>query len=106
MPALFSALIVLEIIPGPGTMIVLARTLSQDCIAGMVTSAGGIVAGYFVFIGLAAFGLSTLSQSLGELFLITQYTGAVYLFWLEVIIAAVFFHEFSKTTSHTGISVP
>ena len=106
MPAIFSALIVLEIIPRPGIMIVLARTLSQDCIAGRVTSAGGIVAGYFVFIGLAVFGLSTLSQSLGELFLITQYTGAVYLFWLEVTIAAVFFHEFSKTTSHIDISVP
>lgn len=60
----------------------------------------------FVFIGLAVFGLSTLSQSLGELFLITQYGGAAYLFWLEVTIAAVFLHQFSKTTSHIEISVP
>ena len=86
-------------------MIVIARRLSQDCIAGMVTSAG-IVAGDFVFIGLAVFGLSTLSQSLGELFLITQYGGAAYLFWLEVTIAAVFLHQFSKTTFHIDISVP
>ena len=86
-------------------MIVIARTLSQDCIAGMVTSAG-IVAGDFVFIGLAVFGLSTLFQSLGELFLIIQYGGAEYLFWLEVKIAAVFLHQFSKTTFHIAISVP
>lgn len=84
--SLFAALIVLAIIPGPGIMVVVARTLSQGYIAGLVTSAG-IVAGDFIFIGLAVFGLSTLSHSLGELFLVIKYAGAAYLIWLGVKIA-------------------
>jgi threonine/homoserine/homoserine lactone efflux protein len=40
--------------------------------------------GDFAFIILAVYGLSTLSQALGGLFLIVKYIGAVYLVWLGV----------------------
>lgn len=81
--ALFTAMVVLALIPGPGILIVVARTMSQGFIAGVVTSAG-IVAGDFVFIALAVYGLSTLSQLLGDFFLIVKYAGAAYLIWLGV----------------------
>lgn len=65
--ALFIAMIILAAIPGPGIMIVVARTLSQGFLAGLITTSG-IVAGDFVFIALATFGVTALSQLLGELF--------------------------------------
>lgn len=81
--SLFTAMVVLAIIPGPGIMVVMARTLSQGLLAGIVTALG-IVAGDFVFIVLAVYGLSALAQTYGELFLIVKYTGAVYLVWLGI----------------------
>lgn len=78
---LFAAMVVLASIPGPGIMIVVARSVSQGFVAGLVTSVG-IVLGDFVFITVAVYGLSALSQFLGGFFLIVKYAGAAYLIWL------------------------
>ncbi len=80
---LFSALVLLAVIPGPGIMIVVARTLSHGFKGGAVTTAG-IVAGDFVFIGLAIFGLTALSEFMGNVFLVVKYAGAAYLIWLGI----------------------
>ena len=81
--AMFAAMVVLATIPGPGIMIVVARTLSQGFAAGVVTSAG-IVAGDYVFIVLAISGLATLAQHYADLFLYLKYAGAAYLIYLGV----------------------
>lgn len=81
--ALFSAMIVLALLPGPGILAVIARTLSANLRHGLSTVAG-IVAGDFVFITLALLGLATLSELMGSLFVIVKYVGAAYLIWLGV----------------------
>ncbi len=81
--ALFFAMLVLAVLPGPGVMLVMLRTLSHGFAAG-AAAAVGIVAGDFVFIALAIYGLSTLSQLLGSFFLVVKYAGAAYLIYLGV----------------------
>lgn len=79
--ALFAAMAVLAAIPGPGTMVVMARSIAHGFSAGAATALG-IVAGDFVFIILAVLGMSSLSLLLGELFGVVKYLGAAYLIWL------------------------
>ncbi len=79
--ALSLALLVLAIIPGPGIMIVVSRTLSHGLRAGFVTSLG-IVTGDYIFITLAIGGLTTLAQSFSELFILIKTLGAAYLLYL------------------------
>ena len=78
---LFISMIVLALIPGPGVLTVTARSAHAGLRHGLSATAG-IVAGDFVFITLALFGLATLSSVLGELFFIIKYLGAAYLIWL------------------------
>lgn len=79
--ALFGAMVVLALIPGPGILAVVARTLADGFRHGISTVAG-IVAGDFVFITLALLGLTALSEVMGDLFIIIKYLGAAYLVWL------------------------
>lgn len=79
--ALFTAMVVLALIPGPGIIIVVGRTLSQGFTAGIITSIG-IITGDFIFIALSVYGLSTLSVALGEFFTLIRFLGAAYLIWL------------------------
>lgn len=79
--ALFTTMVVLAVIPGPGILVVLARTFSNGFYAGVITSLG-ILAGDFVFIALAIIGLSSLSQLLGDFFILVKYIGAAYLIFL------------------------
>ena len=80
---LLISMVVLALIPGPGVLIVSARSASAGLYHGLSTSAG-IVAGDFVFITLALLGLATLSNALGDLFFIIKYLGAAYLIWLGI----------------------
>lgn len=84
--ALFGAMIVLALVPGPGIVVVVARTLSAGLRHGFSTSAG-IVVGDYVFITLALFGLAALASVMGELFTLIRYFGAVYLLYLGIRIA-------------------
>ena len=81
--ALFVTMIVLALIPGPGVLIVTARTASVGSRHGLLTSLG-ILTGDFVFITFALLGLATLSSVLGEFFIIIKYFGALYLIWLGI----------------------
>ncbi|WP_336366435.1 LysE family translocator [Marinobacter sp. C2H3] len=89
--ALFTAMVVLALIPGPGILAVIARTLASGLRHGVSTVAG-IVAGDFVFITFAILGLTALSELMGDLFVVIKYAGAAYLMWLGASLA------FSKRT--------
>ncbi|MFM2479914.1 LysE family translocator [Celerinatantimonas sp. YJH-8] len=81
--ALFGAMLILALIPGPGVLAVVARTLAVGMKHGFSTVVG-IVAGDFVFITLALFGLTALSQLMGSSFVIIKYIGAAYLIWMGI----------------------
>lgn len=81
--SLFVALVVLAAIPGPGVFTVVARSMASGFPHGLVT-VGGIVFGDYVFIILSLYGLSALADSMGGLFSVIKYGGAIYLTWLGV----------------------
>jgi threonine/homoserine/homoserine lactone efflux protein len=80
---LFIAMLVVAIIPGPGVFAVVSRSMASGFFHGVVT-AMGIVCGDYVFIILSIYGLSTVAQSMGELFILVRYCGAAYLCWLGI----------------------
>jgi threonine/homoserine/homoserine lactone efflux protein len=80
---LFAAMVVLAMLPGPGILVVVARSLSGGINHGIATSIG-IVAGDYVFIILSVFGLASLAQTMGDLFVFVRYAGAIYLIYLGV----------------------
>jgi threonine/homoserine/homoserine lactone efflux protein len=81
--ALFFAMLVLAIMPGPGILVVVARTLSHGLNAGVSTTVG-IVAGDIVWITLSILGLTALASSMGDWFVIVKYLGALYLIYLGI----------------------
>ncbi len=81
--ALFVAMIVLAAIPGPGVLAVTARSVGSGLPHGLA-AATGVVFGDYVFIVFALLGLVTLSNLMGELFILIKYVGAAYLIWLGV----------------------
>lgn len=81
--ALFSAMVVLALIPGPGMMTVISRTLSSGVRHG-VFAIFGVLSGDFIYITAAILGLSALSQTMGTYFIIIKYAGAGYLLWLAL----------------------
>ncbi len=83
--ALTIALLLLAILPGPGILLVVSRTLSNGLRAGITTSLG-IVAGDYIFIALAIAGLSALAQSFSGIFTTVKYLGAMYLLYLGLIL--------------------
>jgi threonine/homoserine/homoserine lactone efflux protein len=78
---LFLSMIILALIPGPGVLVVTARTATAGFYHG-ISATMGILAGDFIFITLALIGLTALSVSLGDLFIYVKYVGAAYLIWL------------------------
>lgn len=84
--ALFVAMIVLAVLPGPGILVVVARSLQGGFRQGAITSLG-IVAGDYVYIVLSVFGLVALANAMGNFFVWVQYLGAAYLMFLAVQIA-------------------
>lgn len=81
--ALFVAMVILALIPGPGIFIVVSRTIQAGIKHGISTTAG-IVSGDFIFIALSLLGLAALSEMAGDLFNIIKYMGALYLVYLGV----------------------
>ena len=82
--ALFAlAALVLLLIPGPGVLYVVARSIGQGRRAGLV-SALGVGAGNFVQVIAATLGLSALLLSSALLFNAVKYAGAAYLIFLGV----------------------
>ncbi len=83
MLALFGAMAMLALIPGPGAFTVMATSLASGLRLGAVTAVG-IVCADFVFIILSVMGLTALAQSMGGFFVIVKYLGALYLMWLAI----------------------
>ena len=83
MTALFGAMIALAIVPDASAIAVSARAMGSGFAHGVITTVG-ILAGDFIFIILAVFGLSTLAGSMGTLFVLVKYLGVTYLIWLGV----------------------
>ena len=81
--ALALAMVILALVPGPAVFAVIARAMTSGFTQGVAVSMG-IVAGDFVFILLAIFGLSMIAEYMGELFIIIKYLGACYLIWLGI----------------------
>jgi len=79
--ALYSTMIALALLPGPGVIVVVARSLDSGFRQGLAT-AMGVLSGDFVFISLAVFGLAALAELMGNLFVVIKYIGAIYLIYL------------------------
>ncbi len=79
--AFASMFLLLALAPGAGLAMILSRTLGSGLGAGFAVTTG-LVLGDFLFLGLAAAGLSALATAMGPLFEAIKYAGAAYLLWL------------------------
>lgn len=77
------ASLALLIVPGPAVMYIVARSVDQGRTAGIV-SALGLMAGSFILVAAAAFGVAALLAASPLAFDIVRYTGAAYLAYLGV----------------------
>ncbi len=75
------AMITLAAIPGPGIFVVLSQTTKYGLARGSCCIAG-IFFGDYIYIALALAGLTALSSTMGQLFVVIQYAGAAYLIFL------------------------
>jgi threonine/homoserine/homoserine lactone efflux protein len=78
-----TAALVLVFMPGPNTLYIIARSVQQGRLAGLVSSLG-IQAGSLFHIAAAAFGVSALLLSSAVAFSAVKYAGAAYLIYLGV----------------------
>jgi threonine/homoserine/homoserine lactone efflux protein len=82
--ALFvAAALALLIVPGPAVVYIVAQSIDQGRVAGLVSTLG-IGAGSLVHVAAAAIGLSSLLVSSAEAFAVVKYAGAAYLVFLGV----------------------
>jgi threonine/homoserine/homoserine lactone efflux protein len=82
--ALFAAAaLALAVVPGPAVLYIVARSVDQGRLAGLV-SALGIGVGSLVHVTAATIGLSSLLASSATAFTIVKYAGAAYLILLGI----------------------
>jgi threonine/homoserine/homoserine lactone efflux protein len=81
--ALFGAMLILAIVPGPAVFAIIARSFSSGKLQAFYMTAG-IVLGDYIFIVFALFGLSALAETMGTAFFIIKYFSAAYLIWLGI----------------------
>lgn len=77
------AAFVLLITPGPAVFYIVARSIDQGRVAGIVSTLG-VGAGALVHVGAAALGVSALLLSSALAFNVLKYVGAAYLIYLGV----------------------
>ena len=75
------AALVLLLVPGPAVLYIVARSVAQGRLAGLV-SIVGIHSATLVHVAAAALGLSALLASSALAFSVVKYAGAAYLIWL------------------------
>lgn len=80
--ALFSAMFVLALIPGPSIFAVVARSIASGFTHSFVTVLG-IVVGDLIFIILAIYGWF-IAETISGLFVLMKYLGSAYLIWLGI----------------------
>jgi threonine/homoserine/homoserine lactone efflux protein len=78
-----AASLALAVVPGPAVLYIVARSVDQGRLAGLV-SALGIAAGGLVHVVAATIGLSSLLASSATAFTIVKYAGAAYLIFLGI----------------------
>lgn len=78
-----AASLALLIVPGPAIMYIVARTIDQGRLAGIV-SALGLAAGSVILVIAAAFGVSALLAASPAAFDVIRYLGAAYLLFLGI----------------------
>lgn len=83
LPKFFLASIVLLLTPGPAVLYIIARSIDQGRIAGLVSVLSVEVGNLFHAI-IAAYGLSALLSASEPTFNIVKYLGAAYLFYLGI----------------------
>jgi threonine/homoserine/homoserine lactone efflux protein len=79
--AFTAAALLLAVIPGPGMLYVLARSLSAGRSVGIRSSVGTAIGGT-IHVVAAAVGLSAVLASSATAFAVVKYIGAAYLLWL------------------------
>jgi threonine/homoserine/homoserine lactone efflux protein len=77
------AVFILGITPGPGVLLVVARTLSGGLSHAAMTILG-IVTADIIFLLLVVYGLQAIAESLGFVFIAIKYLGGAYLIWLGI----------------------
>ncbi|HIO96956.1 MAG TPA: LysE family translocator [Leucothrix sp.] len=77
----FIAIFIFAITPGPGTFALLARALMSGAWA-CLPMAIGIICSDIIYLVLSTFGLATIAENYGGLFLLIRYVGAAYLIYL------------------------
>jgi threonine/homoserine/homoserine lactone efflux protein len=75
------ALTIAAIIPGPGIISLVARTINGTNLSGVALLLG-IISGDIVYLSFAVFGLAMLAQSFSLLFVIIKWGSAIYLGYL------------------------
>jgi threonine/homoserine/homoserine lactone efflux protein len=86
LPALIAfcaAAFAIIVLPGPAVLYIVARSLHQGRLAGVV-SATGVAVGGLVHVAAAVLGLSALLVSSGPAFAVVKFAGAGYLIYLGV----------------------
>ncbi|MDD1783963.1 LysE family translocator [Enterovibrio sp. ZSDZ35] len=79
--ALFGALFLSALIPGPSVLAVVTRSVSYGRGQGLFVVFGVLIADY-IFIFLALTGLSTIASLMGSFAGMIKYLGAIYLLWI------------------------
>lgn len=74
-------MVVLAAVPSTSVALVVTRSATSGIANGMAVAAG-IVLGDLAFIILAILGLSVVAETMGSLFMVIKYLGALYLFWI------------------------
>lgn len=83
MVGLFTAMLVLAVIPSVSVLAVATRSATFGFIHGVFTTIG-IVLGDIIFIIIVIWGLSFLAAKMGSLFILIKYLGGVYLILLGI----------------------
>lgn len=73
----------IAVVPGPGILYVVARTLSGGKAAGIASTLGTALGGLVHVIG-GALGVSAIILASAELFAVLKFAGALYLVWLGI----------------------
>src|ERR671920_1718365 len=77
------AALALLVVPGPAVLYIVAQSIDQGRVAGLVSTLG-IGTGGLVHVAAAAIGLSALLVSSAEAYSVVKYAGAAYLIFLGV----------------------
>ncbi len=71
----------LVITPGPNTLYMLSRAITQGPVAGLISLAG-VVTGFFFYMFAAAFGLTAIVFAVPYAYDALRFAGVIYLLWL------------------------